>query len=395
MSTPGYQQRAVNCCSILNYICRVKKLRISLLVALLAVMVASCTEYGKILKSKDLDLKYDKAIEYFEEGQYFKAYPLIEELYPIYRGSERAERLYYIFCYCDYNLGDYLLAGHRFRQFTKTFPTSKYTEECAFMSAYCYYLNSPPPSLEQIDTRRAINELQVFMSKYPETARRDSCNTLIQELHMKLEDKAFDNAKQYLHTRYYKSAIVAFDNLLKDYPDTRYREDVMYLKIKSQYLLAQKSILSKKEERYAAIEKQYQHFVDTYPKSKKLQEAESYFKNAESALAGLQKEIPETYIEWGQHDNAIKFLEQKLKLPTNPNQEYHTFLLHKALYLKAVESSKKKREQEYTRALARFGQLEGQVTTVKWAKKVARYRKNLENVEFSPAEEASASSDSE
>ena len=247
------------------------------------------------------------------------------------------------------------------------------------MSAYCHYINAPGPTLDQTNTSRAINELQLFLGRYPESQRRDSCNALIQTLHVKLEDKAFDIAKQYLHTRYYKSAIVAFDNLLKDYPDTRYREEVLFLKLRSQYLLASKSILKKQEERYAAIEKQYQEFVDGYPKSKHLREAESIYKNGTSELDRLQTYVPETYIDRGQYKEAIKLLNNKLKEPKGEHTEYQSFLLHKALYLRAIKAKQAERETRSTHALGRFDELAGTVENPKWLKQMGKYRENLES----------------
>ena len=261
------------------------------------------------------------------------------------------------------------------------------------MSAYCHYINAPGPTLDQTNTGRAINELQLFLGRYPESQRRDSCNTLIHNLHVKLEDKAFEISKQYLHTRYYKSAIVAFDNLLKDYPDTRYREEILFLKLRAQYLLASKSILSKQEERYAAIEKQYHDFVDAYKTSKHLREAESIYKNAQTELVRLQTYVPETYIDRAKYRDAIKLLNTKLKQPKNEHTEYQTFLLHKALYLRAIQGKKEERETRSVQALGRFDELAGQVQNPKWLKQMGKYRKNLESrqavVEEEPAESSS------
>ena len=59
---------------------------------LLAVMATSCGEYQEVLKSKDLDFKFGKAVEYYEAGEYNKAYPIFDELITLYRGTERRKR---------------------------------------------------------------------------------------------------------------------------------------------------------------------------------------------------------------------------------------------------------------------------------------------------------------
>ena len=250
-----------------------------LLVILTSFGLVSCSEYNKVLKSTDLDYKYDKALEYYNAEKYYKALPLIEELVSVYRGHKRAEKLNYYFAYTDYYLGDLLLASYKFNQFTKTYPTSKYTEECLFMSAYCQYLMSPNFSLDQQSTYKAIGELQVFIDKYPSSTRKDTCNTLIIELEQKLEKKTFEDCMQYLKMEDYRASINSFKNLLKDFPDTKYREETYFLIFKASYLLADNSTTKKKQQRIDDAIKAYVTFVDRYPKSTFVKEAEGYYDN--------------------------------------------------------------------------------------------------------------------
>ena len=264
------------------------KSRIICVIALFAVVLGACSEYQKVLKSSDLKQKQEAAMKYFNEGKYYKAYPLFEELVSIYIGTSKAEELYYHFAYCEYFLGDYLIASHRFQKFHSTFPNSKYAEECHFMSAYCHYKQSPRSSLDQTTTYQAIDAMQLFINRYPNSSRIDSCNTLIDGLRSKLEIKHFNNAKQYFRTKYYKSAIIAFENMLTEFPDTDYREEVTFLILKSNYLLASNSVPSKKEERFNNTLKAYIKFADKYGKSKYIKEAESMYDNSNLQLAKLK-----------------------------------------------------------------------------------------------------------
>lgn len=252
-------------------------------VFVLLVLVSGCTEYQKVLKSSDINLKYDKAMEYYDEGEYLKAYPLFEDLIAIYRGTEKAENLYYRYAYSDFYLGDYLLAAHRFSQFVKTFPTSKYAEECQFMIGYCNYLNSPKYSLDQTNTYKAINELQLFTNLYPNSELKDSCNTLVDELIDKLAKKNFEIAMHYLHTEDYKSGIVAFQNFLDDFPDTEYREVAEFNMLKAYADLAKNSVESKKMQRIEDSLEAYVNFVDSFPDGK-------YIRRAEAIYAEMLKE---------------------------------------------------------------------------------------------------------
>ena len=48
------------------------------IVLIILVLVSSCGEYEKLLKSTDFDLKKAKAKEYFDAGQYVKTTELLD-----------------------------------------------------------------------------------------------------------------------------------------------------------------------------------------------------------------------------------------------------------------------------------------------------------------------------
>jgi outer membrane protein assembly factor BamD len=247
---------------------------------LLLILIAGCSEYTKVLKSADVEYKYAKAKEYFEEEEYSKALSLFDELGTLFRGSARSEEIHNYIANCHFELQDYYFANYYYKNFAKTYPTSPLTEEALFKSAFCSYLNSPKSSLDQADTEQAIDEFQLFLNRYPQTSLKDSSNAMIRELRAKLEQKAFDNAKLYYLTENYKSATVALENMLRDFPESPHREEIEFLIVKSSYLLAINSVDSKKEERLSATIENYHKFVDSYAESKFLKEAEDYYADA-------------------------------------------------------------------------------------------------------------------
>lgn len=261
-------------------------MRNSLLIIVTVVLMTSlgCSEYNKVLKSNDIEFKYTKALEYFKDGKCYQALPIFEELIGMVRGTMRAEDVYYYYAQSQYCVGDYYLANYYLKNFVKTFANSKYTEECLFLAAMCSYQLSPNFSLDQSDTRTAIDEFQLFIDRYPYSKLKDSCNTMVGELRHKLEKKSFEVASLYAKTEKYKSAVIALNNSLKDYPDTQYREDIMFLLVKSSYLYAQGSIESKKLERFNDTIDRYYTFVAHFPESKYLSEAEHYFVQSQKYL---------------------------------------------------------------------------------------------------------------
>ncbi len=256
---------------------------ISLILSLLVVL-ASCGDYNKILKSTDYEFKYKKAVEYYEDGEYVKAAGLFQELVNIYRGTSKADKIYYYYAKSMIGQKDYLMAGHYFKSLVKEFPTSEYVEEAQFMIGYCAYLISPKPRLDQTVTHEAIQSLQLYINLYPYSDRVDEANRLIDELRDKLVYKSFLNAKLYYDFENYKAAVVAIGNSLQEYPDTEYREELMYMLLKSKYLLAIKSVEDKKEERLSDALDEYFTFVDEFPESKYKKEADKFYETTAKLL---------------------------------------------------------------------------------------------------------------
>ncbi|MCC5916707.1 MAG: outer membrane protein assembly factor BamD [Cryomorphaceae bacterium] len=261
-----------------------------LMMILIIVGMTGCSEYQKVLKSTDTEYKFKMAKKYFEQEKYVKAYPLIDELVTLYRGTDRFEETYFLLAMTHYHLGEYILSGYHFKNFHKTYPKSRFAEEALFMSGFSYYKESPDFSLEQSYTYKAINQIQLFVNTYRNSQRLEECNELIRELRHKLERKAYKNAKQYFNTKHYQSAAIALTNVLQDFPETRYREEVMYLIVMSKYELARFSIPSKQLLRYIETRTSAEQFEDLFPTSKKVTETREILQIVNEQINLMQSE---------------------------------------------------------------------------------------------------------
>ncbi|NQU87264.1 MAG: outer membrane protein assembly factor BamD [Mariniphaga sp.] len=252
---------------------------------ILAVLLfSSCGDYNKILKSTDYEFKYKKAIEYYDDGEFVRSGALFQELLSIYRGTSRADKIYYYYAKSMIGQRDYLMAGHYFSTLIKEFPTSEYVEESQFMIGYCHYLMSPKPRLDQEVTQKAIDAFQLYINLFPFNERVEEANRLIDEMRDKLVEKSFFSAKLYYDFGSYKAAVIALGNSLKENPDTKFREELMYMLLKSKYLLAVNSVEEKKEQRLSSALDEYFTFVDEFPESEYIKEAERFYKTLAEEL---------------------------------------------------------------------------------------------------------------
>ena len=267
--------------------------RIFFFLVFAVLLFSGCSEFNKALKSTDVDYKQQVAEKYYEQKKYERAIPLLEELIVLRRGTAGSERVNYLHAMSTFGMKDHTLAAYYLNNFVRTFPTSKYAEECAFLSAYCFYRNSPTYELDQGDTRAAIDHLQLFMVRYPNTTLRDSCNTLIDRLRTKLEVKAFHGADQYYRMRNYQAAGVAFRNFVRDWPNSAYREDAMFQVLRADHQLAINSVESKRTERVQEAIRSYHNFADAFPQSAILPDAEKLHRELNAMLAPKEQNIPE------------------------------------------------------------------------------------------------------
>ena len=249
----------------------------------------SCSEYNKVLKGSDYNLKFDKAIEYYKNDQCYKSLPLLEELMSYFRMTSKGEDVYYYYAKNQYCMGDFYLAGYYFKRFVKNFPQSSRVEECAFNSAVCLMMNSPDYYFDQSESYKAIDEFQLFLSKYPNSFLVDSCNNMVANLRARLERKSFEKGKLYFRMEKFRSAIIALNTTILEFPNTQYKEEVLYLILKSNYLFAINSVLSKKVERFEESIKSYYTFVDSFKNSKFANEAESFYLSSLKELEKLKK----------------------------------------------------------------------------------------------------------
>jgi outer membrane protein assembly factor BamD len=266
----------------------------SCLLLIVLIAAGSCkSKYEKLKASNNNPKIFQEGQRLYNQKEYVKALGLFELLLPKYRGHENAEDLFYLYAYCNYKLKDFTSAAYSFKQFADSYPSDPRAEECRYLAAYCYYLDAPNFSLDQENTMKAIDRLQLFINLYPKSERVAEANKLITVLHDRLEEKSYANSKLYFILQEYQSAVIAMNNTLRDYPDTKYAEELEYLIAKAQYEYAFQSREYKQEERYGQAITFADQFNEKYPASKYLHEVTQIKKNSQDGIVQAKSIIAE------------------------------------------------------------------------------------------------------
>lgn len=247
--------------------------------------MASCTEYTRVMKSRDVDYKFDYAKRAYEQKKYVQASTILGEIYTPLRGTANGEEALFLLAMSYYENQDYENSNLYFKTYCQRYPKGKFAELSQFYSGYGFYKDSPDPQLDQTYTIKSIQELQNFLERYPKSEKVPEAQNAIFEMQDKLTLKELQNAQLYYNLgnfmgNNYESAVIVSQNALKDYPFSKYREDFEFLILKSKYQMAKNSVAEKMADRYSEVVDEYYSFINNYPESKHLKEAQTIFKIA-------------------------------------------------------------------------------------------------------------------
>lgn len=263
------------------------KKRIIIATCFALVVLSSCNEFNRMLKSTDNDAKYEVAMDYYDRKDYNHALQLFDLLSNAFRSTPRGEMITYRTAMCYYLTYDYEIAAYYFNKFVNNYPYSMDAEKAAYMNAYCSYMTSPKITLDQQNTFTAIERLQAYMERYPEGDSIMRAKELLADLNNKLEEKDYNICILYYRMENYNAAITCFENLLKKYPNTSHREEILSDMAKTYYDYAANSVPEKQKERYEACIERYNTLSYLYPDSPYLKESADIANKARKKLENL------------------------------------------------------------------------------------------------------------
>ena len=254
----------------------------------IVLVFTSCSKFTRLQKSGNVQERYNGAIEYYNQKDYYRAGVLLEDLIPLIKGTAEAEKTQLYYGYCQFYQKQYVLSSYYFKRFAETFPRSEYVEEALFMNVKSLYFDSPIYSLDQTNTYTALDEVQAFFTKYPYTKYAEECNKIVDELRAKLEKKSYEQCKMFYKLSDYKASVIAFDTFKREFSESVHNEEFAFFKLDAQYQLSLISVESKKLERFEQAVEFYHLMIDKYPTSKYLKQSETIYTDCVKHLEKLK-----------------------------------------------------------------------------------------------------------
>ena len=223
---------------------------------------------------------YEQGVEQAERGRYALAIESFRAALDFGRTSALADDAQLALARAYAADGQYLLAGNEFTRFIEFYRTDERIEQAAFERIQAYAALSPRFELDQTDTRQALAYIRGFLQQYPDSPNVAAADSLSAVLFEKLARKQYESGRLYARREYYDAAVIAFQDVLADYPTSSYADDALLGAIEAQIGYAANSVRSRQKDRYREALDLYDQLVTLFPQSPVLGDAQALYDRA-------------------------------------------------------------------------------------------------------------------
>lgn len=257
------------------------------------ITFTACKGANLVNPGDPINVSYQKGLDRFEDGNYTDAAEIFEAVTRMGRGTNYAQDAQFYLAESYYNEGRFILSEAEYARFISFYPRDGRREQADFKKAMSLYKQSPRYRLDQRATRKAIEEFQLFNSRYPNSDLVLESAERIDELRAKLARKYFESAEFYSRTDQYSAAAIYYDLVIDRYPESKWAEISLLNKISTYVDYADNSVLTKQVERYNEAISAYETFIQLFPQSSNRKKAEELRDEAEKGIVSTRKALLE------------------------------------------------------------------------------------------------------
>jgi len=202
----------------------------NIIFTILSVIFFSCASQLDGVSQSD---KYvEKSIQYYKDKKYSKARDRFQNIINNNQGTVLAvESLYYL-ALCEYELREFNNAKQSFKEYVRYSQDDLRRQDAEYKISLCMYELTLDYDKDQTATKKAIDEFQRFIEKYPGDKKYLlDINQKIALLRQKLALKQYKSAILYIKSGQFDSAKIYLDDLLIKFRDTKYSDDARIAQI--------------------------------------------------------------------------------------------------------------------------------------------------------------------
>lgn len=244
--------------------------KIVLFLFLTSLAFVSCSgNKGQIRKPEEippLKILYDAAFKTYQDGDWGKAVDLFKKVETKYSFTDWAPRATLMIIYIYYEAGEYVETLEYIKKYKSINQGSKYSEYVDYITGLVFYEQISIPSRDQSYAMKSLELFNELLKNYPNTIYRQDIILKIDLIKEQLAGKEMYLARYYMKKEKWIAAIKRLKIILDDYPNTNYTIETLHRLVEIYYKLGN----LKESKKYAAILGYNFNDSDWYKKSYKL-----------------------------------------------------------------------------------------------------------------------------
>ena len=213
------------------------------------------------LTTVDADtLLYDRGVAALDEGDWRTAREYFLQIRDNYPQStlQPDARLGVADSYeAEATLQSYMTALADFRDFIALYPTHPRAQYAQFKVGMVYFQQMRRPERDQVETRNAITEFELFEERYPGSELLDEVQDYLRQAYDRLSEANYVVGKFYHRINWHPGAIDRLEMMLRDDPNFSQRDLVYY------YLADSLQYAGRSEESLPLLEKLIAEFPES------------------------------------------------------------------------------------------------------------------------------------
>lgn len=233
--------------------------------AVLLIGLAGCGAKHSIADKLTPDALFERALADLNAHHWGSAAELFERFTLQYPSHPRLQEARYHMGEAFFGKKEYITAATEFSRLANDYPAGAYADDARYKVCESYYRLSPKPQLDQQYTRAAMDHCQSLITYYSTSEFAPQAQKLLLDLKTKLATKDFLNGEFYFKRNAYDPAMIYYEAVARDYPETDVAPRAL-LRIYESY-----RVLNYKEEMDATKQRLLKDYPNS-PEAKQLQQ---------------------------------------------------------------------------------------------------------------------------
>ena len=187
------------------------------------IQIGCTRKYVEI--EEDLTPNFKKAMKFFDKGKYPRARDEFNYIIITDPGSKLANESQYYKGESLFQMKEYDEAWITFDRYVRFTNDIAKIEKSRYRICECAIYSTNAYQRDQKQTKRALDQLQIFLEDFPQSDLGQDAEKAIDQLRIKLAEKEYEIGRLYLKLEEYESALIYFRAVLNNYYDTDFADE--------------------------------------------------------------------------------------------------------------------------------------------------------------------------